>query len=91
MVTAAKTKTLQRTVKAFDADIAWINEEAKVRGCVAAEVIHDLCEKARRQSYLQDLSESFDALSQESELMSAFKAENAEWDATLSDGLNDAT
>jgi len=91
MVIGAKTKTEQRTVKAFDVDIVWINEEAKARGCIAAEVIHDLCEKARRQIYLQDLSESFDALSQEPESMSAFKAENAEWDATLSDGLNDAT
>lgn len=93
MVTTAKatTKSEQKTVKAFDADIAWINEEAKARGCVAAEVIHDLCEKARRQSYLQDLSETFDALSQESELTAAFRAENADWDITLSDGLNDAT
>ncbi|MBX9693017.1 MAG: hypothetical protein K2Z81_11580 [Cyanobacteria bacterium] len=91
MTGRSKTKSEQKTVKAFDADIAWINEEAKARGCVAAEVIHDLCEQARRRSYLQDLSESFDALSHEAELMAAFRAENAEWDATLSDGLNDAT
>ncbi len=91
MVIATKTKVEQKTVKAFDVDIAWINEEAKLRGCVAAEVIHDLCEQARRQRYLQDLSESFDALSQQPELMAALRAENEDWDATLSDGLNDAT
>ncbi len=87
----AKTKAEQKTVKAFDVDIAWINDEAKQRGCIAAEVIHDLCEQARRQSYLQDLSESFDMLNQESDLTATFREESEAWDATLSDGLTDAT
>jgi hypothetical protein len=91
MLPGTKTKTDQKTVKAFDADIAWINEEAKLRGCVAAEVIHELCEQARRQTYLRELSESFDMLNDDSAKLAAFKAEAAEWDSSLADGLSDAT
>lgn len=86
-----KAKIEQKTVKAFGADIAWINEQARVRGCVAAEVIHDLCEQARRQKYLEDLGESFELLVKEPDMVAALRAESKEWDATIGDGLIDAT
>jgi dihydroxyacetone kinase len=81
----------QRTVKAFEADIAWINKEAKLRGCVAAEVIHELCEASRRKAYLQELGETFDLLNENAERLAAFKAETEAWDCTAADGLTDAT
>ena len=91
MSTIPKRKTEQKTVKAFEADIAWINEEAKLRNCVAAEVIHELCEASRRRAYLQELGESFDLLKENAEQLDAFKAETEAWDCTVADGLSDAT
>jgi len=92
MVLAPKAKqTTQKTVKAFETDIALINEEAKKFGCTAAEVIHAMCEERRRQQYLQDLGESFDLVRANAEQYAEFKAEQTAWDCALSDGLDDAS
>ncbi len=83
-------QTTQKTVKAFEQDIALINEQAKTLGCSAAEVIHGMCEELRRRQYLQELGESFDLKRENSEQFAEFEAEHKAWDGTLSDGLDDA-
>ncbi len=82
--------TAQKTVKAFEPDIALINEEARKFGLTAAEVIHTMCEERRRQKYLEDLGESFDLARSNAEQIAEFKAEQTAWDSALSDGLDDA-
>ncbi len=81
----------QKTVKAFDTDIAFINERAKDSGCSAAEIIHVLCDDLRKEVYLQELGESFDLLRGNSKQFAKFQAEQEAWDCTLSDGLDDAS
>lgn len=81
----------QKTVKAFESDIALINEQARLLGCTAAEVIHDLCSVLRRHRYLQELGESFDVLRENAENYTAFQAEQKAWETTLADGLDDAS
>jgi hypothetical protein len=81
----------QRTVKAFEQDIALINERAKKLGCSAAEIIHGMCEELRRQEYLQDLGESFDLVRANGAQFAEFEAEQKAWDSALSDGLEDAS
>jgi hypothetical protein len=88
MVRAQK---IQKTVKAFETDIALINEYAKHLGCTAAEVIHDMCEELRKEAYLQELGESFDSLLNNPAASEELKAEQKSWDCTLSDGLADAS
>lgn len=84
-------QNIQRTVKAFESDIALINERARHEGCSAAEVIHAMCEELRRVVYLQELGDSFDAVRADKKLSGEFAAEQKLWDCTLSDGLDDAT
>ena len=92
MALAKETKqATQKTVKAFEHDIALINEQAKVLGCSAAEVIHGMCEELRRHQYLQELGESFDLTRANAERFAEFEAENKAWDCSLSDGLDDAS
>ncbi len=87
-----KTKKIsQRTVKAFETDIALINKHAKKMGCTAADVIHVMCEDMRRKQYLQELGESFDSVRSNKNLYAELQAEQKAWDATISDGINDAT
>jgi hypothetical protein len=81
----------QRTVKAFEQDIALINQRAKQLGCTAAEVINFMCEDLRKQIYLQELGESFDLVRENAEQFADYQAEQTLWDCTLSDGLNDAS
>jgi hypothetical protein len=81
----------QRTVKAFEHDIALINQRAKQLGCTAAEIIHFMCEDLRKQIYLQELGESFDLVRENAEQFAEYQAEQTLWDCTLSDGLNDAS
>lgn len=81
----------QKTVKAFEQDIALINEQAKALGCSAAEIIHGMCDALRRQQYLQELGETFDLMRTNTEQFAEFEAENKAWDCTLSDGLDDAS
>jgi hypothetical protein len=80
----------QKTVKAFDKDIALINLRAHGLGCSAADVIHTLCEALRKEIYLQELSESFDSILNNPEQVAAFQSEQKMWDCALSDGLDDA-
>jgi hypothetical protein len=89
MALAAETK--QKTVKAFEHDIALINEQAKALGCSAADVIHGMCEELRRHQYLQELGESFDLIRANAEQLAEFEAEHKAWDCALSDGLEDAS
>ena len=92
MALATETKqTTQKTVKAFEADIVLINEQAKKLGCTAAEVIHAMCEELRRQQYLQELGESFDLVRAKAEQYAEFEAEHQAWDCALADGLDDAS
>jgi hypothetical protein len=91
MVAQIQAKRGQKTVKAFDNDIALINEEAKRLGCTAAEVIRAMCAELRRQTYLREVGESFDLAQADSVQFDAFQAEHKLWDGTLSDGLDDAT
>lgn len=84
-------KDSQKTVKAFETDIALINEQARATGCTAAEVIHNMCEQLRKQTYLQEISETFELLRSKSEHFAEFEAENKAWDCTLADGLDDAS
>lgn len=81
---------IQKTVKAFDNDIALINERAKCLGCSAAELIHDMCDELRKDVYLQELGESFELMRANTEQLAELKAEQELWDCTLSDGLDDA-
>jgi hypothetical protein len=84
-------KGSQKTVKAFENDIALINEQAKLLGCTAAEVIHSMCEELRKQTYLQEVGEAFDLLVNDPKQFAEFQAENKAWDCTLGDGLENAT
>jgi hypothetical protein len=84
-------RPFQKTVKAFENDIALINEQAKRLGCSAAEVIHEMCQTLRKQQYLQELAESIDLLNEDVEQYSAFQTEQKSWDCTLCDGLTDAS
>lgn len=81
----------QKTVKAFEQDIALINEQAKSQGCSAAEIIHGMCEEWRRQQYLRELGESFDLIRANAEQLAEFEAEQKAWDCALSDGVDDAS
>jgi hypothetical protein len=80
---------IQKTVKAFDSDIALINDLAKRRGCSAAEFIHTMCEQLRKQQYLQELGESFDLLKASPKQFAEFQKEQSVWDPVSSDGLDD--
>lgn len=80
----------QRTIKAFDTDIALINERSKSLNCSAADIIHTMCEDLRKELYLQELGEAFDSLHANGEQLAEFETEQKFWDCTLSDGLNDA-
>lgn len=80
----------QKTVKAFEADITFINERAKSLGCTAAEVIQLMCKQLRKAVYLQDLGDAFDTLRSDSDKWKEFESEQAVWDCTLSDGLENA-
>lgn len=80
----------QKTVKAFEQDIALINEQAKHLRCTAAELIHAMCEELRKQLYLQELGESFDLMRSDNDAYAKFKEEQEVWDCALSDGLDDA-
>ncbi len=86
-----KRKGSQKTVKAFENDIALINEQAKLLGCTAAEVIHCMCEELRKQTYLQEVGEAFDLLVNDPKQFAEFQAENTAWDSTLADGLETAS
>ncbi len=77
----------QKTVKAYDLDISLINEQAKALGCTAAEVIHMMCEKLRRDLYKRELGEAFDSLVKNQDEYRKFKEEHDKWDSTLFDGL----
>jgi hypothetical protein len=81
----------QKTVKAFENDIALINERARQEGCSAAEVIHGMCEELRKLIYLQELGDSLDVSRGDLQRFGEFEAEQRLWDCTLSDGLNDAS
>lgn len=91
MTTNKTKKVSQRTVKAFETDIALINKHAKKLGCTAADIIHGMCEDLRRKQYLQELGESFDSVRSNKNLHAEFQAKQKAWDATISDGINDAT
>ncbi|MCC7532294.1 MAG: hypothetical protein IT342_27570 [Candidatus Melainabacteria bacterium] len=91
MIPKLETRKEQKTVKAFENDIALINEHAKLWGCTAAEVIHRMCEELRKQVYLQELGESFESVVANTEQFAALQAENQAWDCTLADGLDNAT
>jgi hypothetical protein len=80
----------QRTIKAFDADISLINERAKGLGCSAAEVIHAMCEKLRKDNYLQELGEAFDSFQSDATQLAEFKSQQERWDAAILEGLNHA-
>ncbi len=80
----------QKTVKAFEPDIALINKRAKFLACSAADVIHEMCRELRKQVYLQELGESFDLACSNGEQIAAFEEEHKLWDCALSDGLNSA-
>jgi hypothetical protein len=84
-------RAVQKTVKAFDGDIALINARAKHLGCSAAEVIHDLCDQLRKDLYLQDVRETFELVRENPQLLAEFEAEQKAWECTLSDGLENAT
>lgn len=89
MVSAGKgARDAQKTVKAFESDIALINEHAKVLGCTAAEVIHVMCEELRKQAYLREIGEAFDLAVSNKKSFAEFEAEHAAWDCALSDGLD---
>jgi hypothetical protein len=88
---AVEIRKEQKTVRAFENDIALINEQAKRLGCTAAEVIHGMCEEMRKQVYLQELGESFDLAIANADQFAALQAENQAWDCALSDGLDNAT
>ena len=80
MVSVFNTKQKkQKTVKAFEADIALINERAKGLDCSAAEIIHGLCEDLRKDVYLQELGESFDLLHANASQLAVFEAEQKVW------------
>jgi hypothetical protein len=81
----------QKTVKAFENDIALINEQAKFLGCTAADVIHRMCEELRKQNYLQEVGETFDLLIANPEQFAEFQAENKVWDCAIADGLDNAS
>ena len=83
-------QTIQKTIKAFNTDIALINEHAKGLSCSAADVIHTMCEDLRRQTYLREVGETFDLMRANPEELAEFEAEQKLWDCTLSDGLDDA-
>ncbi len=90
MVSILEKRQKQRTVKALDIDITLINKQAKTLGCSAADVIHTMCEDLRRQTYLQEVGETFDLMRANPEELAEFEAEQKLWDCTLSDGLDDA-
>jgi hypothetical protein len=79
-----------RTVRAFESDIAFINEHARRQSCSPAEVIHTLCCKLRKEIYLQELGESFDLARARAQQSAQLAAEQGAWDCTLSDGLVDS-
>ena len=92
MASAIETrKSTQKTVKAFENDIALINEQAKRLGCTAAEVIHGMCEELRKQTYLQELGESIDLVLANAGQFAEFEAAQKVWDSTLADGLDNAS
>ncbi len=91
MVSVETKKDAQKTVKAFDSDIVLINEQAKLLGCTAAEVIHSMCEQLRRQTYLQEIGEAFDLALANPDQFAEFKAEQKVWDCALADGLDNAS
>lgn len=89
MVSARKgPRDTQKTVKAFESDIALINEHAKVLRCTAADVIHVMCEGLRKQAYLQEIGEALDLAVSDKKTFGEFEAEHAAWDCALSDGLD---
>jgi hypothetical protein len=90
MASTLEKRQKQRTVKALDMDITLINKQAKTLGCSAADVIHTMCEDLRRQTYLQEVGETFDLMRANPEELAEFEAEQKLWDCTLSDGLDDA-
>ncbi len=83
--------SVQRTVKAFESDIALINARAKGLGCSAAEVIHDMCEELRKDAYLRELGESIDLMRANAAQLADFEAEQEAWDSTVADGINEAS
>jgi hypothetical protein len=92
MVSAPRAgKSGQKTVKAFEGDITLINDQAKKLGCTAAEIIHEMCEALRRQTYLEELGESFDLAVADTKGFVAFKNEHNAWDIAIEDGLEDAS
>jgi phosphoribosylformylglycinamidine (FGAM) synthase-like enzyme len=92
MVSVVETRhKTQKTVKAFENDIALINEQAKRLGCSAAEVIHEMCEALRKQVYLQELGESFDLVRGNAKQLAELEAEQKVWDSALADGLDNAS
>jgi len=86
-----RNQSAQKTVKAYDLDIALINQRAKQLGCTAAEVIHQMCEELRRQTYRKELDESFQIALSNPQSREEFRTEQALWDVTNADGLTDAT
>lgn len=87
----ARKQNSQKTVKAFENDIQLINERAKLLGCSAAEVIHQMCQGLRKQMYLRELAESFDGMRANAEQLAKFEAEQKVWDSVIADGLDNAT
>ena len=83
-------QSAQKTVKAYDDDIALINGRARQLGCTAADVIHVMCDELRKQTYLKELGESFDLAKSNKKRFADFEAEQRAWDCTLSDGLDNA-
>lgn len=84
-------KTSQKTVKAFETDIALINSHAKVLGVSAAEIIHSMCEELRRKTYLEEIGETFDLVRADAKLLAESQKETELWDTAIYDGLEDAT
>jgi hypothetical protein len=50
-----------------------------------------MCEGLRKQTYLQEIGETFDLLLANPDHFAEFEAENKAWDSTLSDGLDNAS
>jgi len=79
----------RRTVKAFDADIALINQVAREQGCMAADIIHDFCKALKRRIWEQNVRESVESMRSDPKLWAAHLAETKLWDCTSADGLPD--
>lgn len=66
-----------------------LSEMAKTSGMSMQSIIERALESYRRQQMLSELNNAYAALYNDEDAWAALEAERAEWDVTLTDGLED--